>query len=78
MSVCPKCGVEIDHLNAYSRGETLYTFILDGSGEPRYLKKEVIPSCDPDDYECPKCHEVLFTDEEEATKFLDADNSGAE
>ncbi len=65
--ICPKCKEEIEHLNNWVSGERKYRF--DGY---TYEEEDQYSFGDgkTEDYECPECSEVLFTDEEEATKFL--------
>lgn len=64
MSICPKCKEEIDHLNFSADVETFgnydgYDWNTRENGE---WKDEKLY--------CPKCDELLFTDEEKATSFL--------
>ena len=65
MPKCPKCGEEIDHLINVCSAWKLYRFYSNGSYE---WIDDV--SGDVNEYECPECNEVLFTDEAEAQKFL--------
>ena len=69
MPKCPKCGAEIDHLINWSEAEQKFILRLTEKGTPNYEYVDTVPK-DRNEYECPKCHEVLFTDEEEAIKFL--------
>jgi predicted RNA-binding Zn-ribbon protein involved in translation (DUF1610 family) len=64
MPKCPKCGEEIDHLINYCRGWEMFAF--DGE-EYEYIDSFGV---DESEYACPECDETLFTDEEEASKFL--------
>ena len=66
MSKCPKCNKEIDTLKNYVSGENCYIFDgdnYDQVGDLQFDEKV-------NDYECPKCREVLFTGEVEAILFL--------
>ena len=66
-NICPKCKEEINWLKAYS--ETKYDMGLNDKGEIEYERMYDI------DYfisfECPECDEELFTQEGEATEFLE-------
>jgi len=73
MPKCPKCGNEIDELINYSKGWEKHRFWIDSQGYPQYEMDEFIPD-EGNEWECPECNEVLFTDEEEATKFLKGEN----
>ena len=72
MAKCPKCSKEITHLRDWSRSWQEFRFSLDIQGDGQYE-----PACNtvpddvgPDDYECPECNKVLFTDHDEAEQFL--------
>jgi len=65
MAICPKCKAEIDYLNNYQTGESHSHF----DGED-YETEDFQADGQTNDYECPECSETLFTNEEEATKFL--------
>jgi len=69
MPKCPNCGKGIEYLNHFQSGETKYEFSVD-QGDPCYEEEEFIANNETNDYECPECHKVLFTDEEKATEFL--------
>jgi len=72
MPKCPKCGKEIDYLVDYSPAWQKYEMRIDKNGDAHYeFVDDSLPIDTIDDeYECPECSEVLFTDEEEAVKFL--------
>ena len=76
MPKCPKCGKEIVYLRDFSPVWQEYRITVDENGDVHY---EFIDNSDPmdtgDEYECPECGEVLFTDEEEAVKFLRGETS---
>jgi len=72
MPKCPKCGKEIDYLWNYSAVWEEYKLTIGRDGYEQY---EFIDDSAPvdgidDEYVCPECHEVLFTDEEDAVNFL--------
>jgi len=64
-AICPYCKAKIDYLKNYASGEHYYIF--DGEN---YDSHEFEPNNLTNDYECPECHEVLFTDEDGAREFL--------
>ena len=66
MSKCPKCGEEIDYLNNWESGEMEYRLRPDGA----YEGMEFCSDNKSNDFECPECSEVLFTDEKKAIAFL--------
>ena len=66
MPICQKCKEEIEHLNNYVSGENLYIF----DGDNYNQEGDFIDDNKTNDFECPECSEVLFTDEEKATNFL--------
>jgi len=71
MPKCPKCGKEIDYLRDFSPVWQEYKLTIDKNGDADYEFVDNTTSMDFGDiYECPECGEVLFTDEEEAVKFL--------
>lgn len=72
--ICPKCHKEIESLNNYVSGENHSTFSLsefDGKTIRDYDFGEFQTDGKTNDFECPECQEVLFTDEDKATKFLE-------
>ena len=81
MAKCPVCNSEIDDLKNYQSGENHYRFSL-----LKFNNKEVVDyelnefQADNkiNDFECPKCQAVLFTDEKEAIKFLKDEDELAE
>ena len=77
MPKCPKCGKEIDYLVDYSPAWQKYEMRIDKNGDAHYeFVDDSLPIDTIDDeYECPECGEVLFTDEEEAVKFLRGETS---
>lgn len=71
MATCPECEKKVDHLRTFSRVEQAYVFKLGSDGMGSYFSTGASYSLDiPDDYECPECANVLFTDEEMAQSFL--------
>jgi len=59
---CPKCGAEIDHLEAYSLEENRQIVYLDPSDLLDWCESETVDgTCDKIDFECPECKEVIYT-----------------
>jgi len=76
MSKCPKCGKEIDYLRDFSPMWQEFKMTIDKIGDAHYeLVDNSTPMDRDDEYICPECGEVLFTDEEEAVKFLEGETS---
>jgi len=69
--MCPKCQKPIDYLINYCNNITEeYIFTL-RDGEPYYEQTDRFSGLDSETiYVCPECLEELFTDEEDAIKFL--------
>lgn len=67
---CPKCNKEIDFLKNYQSGEMYYMVEMETNSLGNYDEQEFLPDNKVNDYECPECSEVLFTDEKKALKFL--------
>ena len=67
--VCPKCGKEISYLWDFSKVENRYRFEI-FEGEVDYELVDSYSLNEIDEWECPECTAVLFTDEEEAARFL--------
>jgi predicted RNA-binding Zn-ribbon protein involved in translation (DUF1610 family) len=71
MPKCPKCGEEIDRL--YYKVVDYGTVWLKENGELDWeLASETYgdeqkSACE---FKCPKCHAVIFDDEDEAVEFL--------
>ena len=61
---CPRCGEEIDDLFVYAKSWDFYLF----DGE-EYDHRESIP-IEEDEFRCPECAELLFTDKKDAKEFL--------
>ena len=72
MPKCPKCGKEIDHLRSFL---PIYDLTVDENGKKHYEFIEDSPVAIKEHYTCPECRTVLFTDEEEAVKFLRGETS---
>ena len=68
MPKCPKCGKEIDYLREFMSEE--FKLTVDENGYVHYDLVDASVLNRGDEYKCPECGEVLFTDEEEAVKFL--------
>ena len=76
MSICPKCKEEIDGLENYQSGENHSNFCLarfEGRIVPDYDDEEFQANGTINHFECPKCSEILFTDEDKAISFLKND-----
>jgi acetyl-CoA carboxylase beta subunit len=68
---CPKCSEIIHHLDKTVRYEHVYKYFGDG-------KEKLVDSYDSDlnpVYDCPECHETLFTDDFDANTFLELSKS---
>jgi len=71
MSICPKCPKEIKMLIYYESGYNRYDFSINGiEDNPIYEHKIFTEDNNVYEYVCPECNETLFTDEDEAIKFL--------
>jgi len=71
MPKCPKCGKEIYHLLNIREEIAKYVLSYDG-GEKRYFFADSWQG-DWSVFKCPRCHEDLFDNEEDAIKFLDGE-----
>jgi len=60
--VCPKCGVEIDHLDVYCHEENRYRVsLMTKDNSLDWSTSEVIEGTETKrDYECPECNSYLF------------------
>lgn len=67
MPKCPSCHKKIDFLDNFQSGVKVWRFDGDNYSSTH---DDFIPDDERNDYECPECFEVLFTDEEDARKFL--------
>ena len=66
MPKCPSWGEEIEELNAFSEIASTYMLNSSGQGESYGLDH-----CEGyTEFDCPECSEKLFSNEEEAIKFL--------
>jgi len=70
MPKCPKCGEEIDYLKHCQSGREI-EYIEEAYHHVKIVDQEFIDDGKVNDYECPKCNKVLFTDEVEAIAFLE-------
>ena len=70
MPICPKCHKEINGLVNFVSGEKKFDLILLENGDTHYEEVDFYEDNKTNDYECPLCSEVLFTDEDKATEFL--------
>lgn len=66
MTKCTKCGEDLDYLDNWQSGEMWYKLRNDG----KYEEVSFDVDFKKNDFECPECGEILFTDEEKALKFL--------
>ena len=69
MAKCPKCKKEIDYLNYIESGEMQYRFRVINNNT-FFEQNEFYPDNASIYFECPECGEILFTNIEEAIKFL--------
>jgi hypothetical protein len=66
---CPRCGKEIDYLINVCEETAKYVFSFDGGKGCDYYFDDSWPG-DWSVFQCPECDEELFTNEEDAKKFL--------
>jgi Zn finger protein HypA/HybF involved in hydrogenase expression len=69
MAICPKCKKEIDYLNYVESGEMQYKFRVINNN-PFFEQDEFYSDNASIYFECPECGETLFTNIEDAIKFL--------
>jgi len=67
--ICPKCGGEVSYLKYVVEEIHTYIFERDEYGKFNYTPDDSWPG-DWEEYSCPHCYEVLFTNEEDAQRFL--------
>ena len=70
MPKCPKCNAEIEILNNYVSGENRFDFWVE-DGESQTQHEDWIADDKINNFECPDCHKVLFTDGDDAISFLE-------
>jgi len=70
MPKCPKCGEDIDYLINYCKKPACFIFEVNEKGYPAYSLESEAENYVDEEYVCPECDEVLFTDEQDAIKFL--------
>ena len=70
MPICPKCKQEIDHLQCVMVERHLYEYRFTGIPKVSDYEEIDLLETNPEKYTCPKCHEILFTDEDAANDFL--------
>jgi hypothetical protein len=69
MKTCFKCNQKIDYVNEFDQGWKHFRMYVGEDGEIQY--DEVDFSVEGNiEIACPKCHQTLFTNEEEAQKWL--------
>lgn len=65
MAKCPKCGAEIDHLNAFSLEENKQEVCLDETGNLDWGVSETVElSCVKIEFECP---EIIYKNDGSST-----------
>ncbi len=69
MPKCPNCKEEIEELRNIVSGSNEYTLFSIGN-DTEYEEKDFAEDYVVNEYWCPECQEVLFTDEEKAIDFL--------
>ena len=67
--ICPKCKEEIETLQNVVSGSYRYDLYID-DGSENYEGKDFVEDNNVNEFWCPECKEVLFTDEDKAIKFL--------
>ena len=75
---CPECGVMIDSLLCRSRQYTISDAILDRNGNLDWDPRDDVQESDYEEYECPECGEVLFTNGLDAERFLRGENASTD
>lgn len=71
MVKCYKCKEEIRHLVEYNKGWVRYDFFIAEDGTEDYLEREpMLDDLAVTEYECPMCNKVLFSNMEDALRFL--------
>ena len=70
MVKCPECSAEIDYLISREKTAREYCFAVNDEGFGEYEAVTEDSYADDDDYNCPKCNAMLFTNERDATNFL--------
>ena len=69
MPKCPKCGSEIEFLDA--KMMDYGTLHMHPDGTPDYIWSCDVYDGNPDfEFRCPECNELLFTNPDEAEEFL--------
>jgi uncharacterized protein with PIN domain len=67
--ICPECNAEIDSLRNITTGSMEYRVTI-VEGDVQYETEEFEPDASVNEYWCPECEAVLFTDEAKAIDFL--------
>ena len=67
--ICPNCKEEINGLVSFESGENKKNVYIDNN-KLEWNEEYFYDDGKVNDYECPECNEVLFTNEEEAISFL--------
>lgn len=71
MPTCPNCGRQIDYLRDFSLVWVEHKLTVENGGANYEFVDNSFPmDTATDEYECPECHKVLFTDADEAVRFL--------
>ena len=71
MTKCPKCRKEIEILKHVQSGNNLCDcFLTNDRKGLTYQLDEFEADCRVNEWVCPECNGTLFTDENEALKFL--------
>jgi len=70
---CPKCKKEINHLHNVSALWHQWDMTLDKEGYADYEERKSWSADRENTWMCPECDEDLFTDENDAIKFLKGD-----
>ena len=67
---CPKCNKEINSLKNIQSGSLDYDLSVNEDETLHYESGDFLTDDNVNDFCCPECLEVLFSNEEEAVKFL--------
>lgn len=71
LAQCPKCLKRIEYLHRFTKWEQSWRF----RAEDDQVETDMYSVDDKNDYECPLCGEVLFTDPKKAEKFIQGESS---
>lgn len=68
--ICKKCKEEIKYLDVAFVKHHSGILEIDPDGSERYEEESAIQDWEEEEYSCPDCGEILFTNDSEAIDFL--------